>query len=782
MRYEPWAVWGVGVLSVLLMVLLFAPDDAEAARLTGKITDEKNSPLIGASVMVVELRRGAQTNDKGEFRLENLPDGAYTVQVQYIGYKVFKRAVTLSGVVLRFNAQMEVEPLVGETVTVTEDRSTAGELTGSSRSAIVLPQEKLEELRGQSLGETLESLPGVSALTTGPAVSKPVIRGVHSERVVVLNAGVTQEGQQWGGDHAPEIDPFSPARIEVLKGASGVEYGLGAIGGVIRIEQNPLRVEPGFDGRVMFNAFSNNRQGAGSLMMEGGLRAIRGLGWRVQGSLRRAGDSHAPVHVIRNSGFDERDYAFALGLHRDGAGLEAYYSHFGAVLGIYKDSHIGNTSDLLNAIARGQPAFAGSFNYRIGNPKQVVSHDLLSVKSHFRFDRAGQVELRYAYQYNERQEWDAHRPFSSAAPTKPGFDLGLLSQNVDLTFQRHPVRGWYGKTGVNVMRQENTRYSAGFLIPDFVSYSAGFFALETWERDGLKIEAGGRVDYRRLRIFPNVAQKIAERVHVYRNVTTVLGLVYRFAPLWAVGVDVGQAWRPPSVNEQYSNGVHHGTSQYERGDSNLGIEKSLNTALTIRYLGERGHGELGFFYTRFDDFIALLPDNEVILTIRGAFPAFRYVQSDASIRGFDGHFEYRLASFFSANVSVSVVRGRDAGRDRPLFHMPSDRMVMDMDFHLPPGGRLVEHSIGGGMKWVRRQTSFPAGVDFVDPPPGYTEVNIHYIAQVGVNGREVHLQFGADNLFNTRYRDYLSRYRYFIDEPGRSLSFRLSVPFGKAEL
>ena len=770
-----------GCYLVLVVTLTVLTGSVRAATLSGKILDEQRKPLIGATVLVVELKKGTQTDDKGVFRIEGLPSGTCTVQIQYIGYKAFTRSVTLSEKETRLEAQMEAEPLVGETVTVTGERSSAGELTGSSGSVSVLSPEKLEEMRGQSLGETLESLPGVTSLTTGPTVSKPVVRGLHSERVLVLNGGVVQEGQQWGGDHAPEIDPFSPARIEVLKGAAGVEYGIGAIGGVIRIEPNPLRIEPGLNGRFSVNTFSNNRQGAGSLTLEGGLRWIRGFGWRFQGSYRRAGDSRAPVHVIRNSGFAERDFSVALGLNRDRVGIEALYSHFGTELGIYKDSHIGNTTDLLRAIERGEPTTAGTFTYRIENPRQIVAHDVISVKSRLRLTRIGTLELHYAFQYNQREEWDAHQPFSSSAPTKPAFNLHLASQSGEMVLRLLPMGDWQTRIGVNLTQQDNTRFSVGFLIPDFSTYSTGVFALETWNRDRWKVEAGGRLDYRWLKIFPNANRHIVERVHTYTNVTGALGIVYQIGKAWAVGMDIGQAWRPPGVNELYSDGVHHGTAQYEKGDASLAVEKSLNTALTLRYHGERGQGEIGVFRTAFRNFINLLPNNEIILTIRGAFPVYRHVQSDAVIQGFDGHIDYDLTGFLTASVSVSVVRGFERGNGQPLFHMPSDRLILDMDGHLPQWGRFVKHSVGLSTKLVRRQNRYPAGVDFTAPPRGYGAINAHYLSQLAFGKNLIHLQFGVDNLLDKRYRDYLSRYRYFIDDPGRNFNFRLSIPFGQAE-
>lgn len=770
------------ILAIALSdIVIFA--EARAATVRGKVLDETGEPLQAVTVAFSVLEIGTFTDERGEFRLENVPQGSHTIEFRFVGYRTIRSEIIVTeSRATALEVTMEPEPLIGEEVFVTGDRDLAGELTGSSQSVLVLPPSALEERRGQTLGETLESLPGVSSLTTGPAVSKPVLRGVHSARVLVLNAGITQEGQQWGGDHAPEIDPFSPARIEVLKGAASVQYGAGAIGGVIRIEPPELPTRPGIGGRINSNLFSNNRQGAGSVMVQGALRRLAGLKWRVQGSLRRAGNARAPVHVIRNSGFDERDYSAALGLTTDWMDTEAYFSHFGTWIGIFKGAHIGNTTDLRRTIERGDPSIVGSFTYEIDNPRQRVDHDLLSVRSLVRLEGKGNLELRYGQQYNRREEWDSQAR-GGGAPPKPGFSQGLQTHSGEMIFQHRNIGNWYGKFGVSSMRQRNTRFTTGFLIPDFQAYSFGVFALESWTKGRATVETGLRYDYRWMEIYSNEGRRATEIVeggiHTYSNVTGVLGLIYELAPTLAIAANVGRAWRPPGVNELYSHGVHHGTAQFEVGDKELGTEASLNTDLTLRYQGERGRGELGVFRSQYSNFISLLPADDLVLTIRGAFPKFTYVQSDAVIQGFDGYLEYDLTRYMDTYLSASLVRGRDTAEDQPLYQMPSTRLIAGLDFHLPTAGRLLEAGIGFEGRFVMQQKSFPEGIDYADPPAGYSLFDVHLHAEFAVADQPVRMQFGVHNLFNERYRDYLSRFRYFIDNPGRNITFGLSIPFGQ---
>lgn len=773
-------------LSVILAIAvscLALPAEAHAATVSGKVLNEAGEPLPAVTVILPDLEIGAFSDEEGRFRLENVPEGKHTIEFRFVGYRTIRSEVVVSDTEPKaLEVSMQPEALLGEEVTVTGERDLAGELTGSSQSVLVLPLSDLEERRGQTVGETLESLPGVSALTTGPAVSKPVLRGVHSARVLVLNAGITQEGQQWGGDHAPEIDPFSPARIEVLKGAASVQYGAGAIGGVIRVEPPELPTRPGMGGRINTNLFSNNRQGAGSLLLQGALRRLDGLKWRVQGSLRRAGDAHAPVHVIRNSGFDERDYSLALGYTSDRIDTEAYFSHFGTWIGIFKGAHIGNTTDLRRTIERGEPSIVGSFTYQIDNPRQRVDHDLLSVRSLARFAGKGNLELRYGQQYNRREEWDSAA--RSGGVARPGFSQGLQTHSGEAIFQHRNFGNWYGKVGVSGMRQENRRFSTGFLIPDFLAYSAGVFALESWTKGKTTVETGLRYDYRWMEIYSNTGRRATEIVDggifTYRNMTGVLGLIYELTPDMAVAANVGRAWRPPGVNELYSHGVHHGTAQFEIGDKELDTESSLNTDLTLRYQGDRGRGELGLFRSHYSNYISLLPADDLVLTIRGAFPKFTYVQSDAVIQGFDGYLEYQLTPHLDTHLSVSFVRGRNTAERQPLYQMPATRFIAGLSFHLPTGGRLLDAGIGVEGRFVMRQNNFPEGIDYADPPAGYELFDLDLHAEIAVADQPVRVQFGVRNLFNQRYRDYLSRFRYYIDNPGRNVTFGMSIPFGQS--
>ena len=473
-----------------MILVLLLPTSAWAQRLEGRVTSADGAPLPGVNVVLPELERGAVTGEDGRYAVEPLPPGTYRVAFRFVGFETVTRSVRLdAGETETLDVTLAPTTLDVDEVVVRGVGQATARLNEASLAVSTLDARDLDAVRGQTLGETLEALPGVTTLSTGPSIAKPVVRGLHSQRVVLLNAGVPQQGQQWGGEHAPEIDPFAPARIEVVKGAAGVEYGVGAIGGAIRVEPRELPTRPGLGGQVALNAFSNNRQVAGSVLVEGGSEALPGVGWRVQGSARKAGDAHAPDHVIGNSAFEEVDATVAVGYHADRIGVDVYASHFGTELGLFKGAHIGNADDLRRAIERGEPAVDYDFSYDVEAPKQTVRHDLLTLRAHYRLPTEDWLEVQYGFQNNQRREFDAHRRFGDPLD-EPAFALTLRTQTLDARLRTRPRGRFFGVVGVSGMNQANRNTESGYLIPNFRALTGGAFARGTWIDGPWTLEAG----------------------------------------------------------------------------------------------------------------------------------------------------------------------------------------------------------------------------------------------------------------------------------------------------
>ena len=775
------------LLALCALAALPAAAQSGPRTLSGTVIDAAGEPLAGATIRVLRTHAGAATDTDGRFRIERLPADTLRLAVSFVGFRPAFPVADLRGGDARVAVRLDEDAVGLGDVVVEERRAVLGD---AARSVAVVDAAELAERRGQTLAESLEGVAGVTTLSTGPSIAKPVVRGLHSERILVRNGGVTQEGQQWGGEHAPEIDSFSPSRIEVVRGAAGVQYGVGAIGGVIRIEPPPLPHRAGIDGTLDLQGFSNNSQGAGSLMVEGSPTAVPGLGLRSRLSYRRAGDARAPDYVLRNTAFREMSGAATVGYVAGPVHAELALSRFQTTLGIYQGAHFGNRTNLEAIIERGgpDPDWDYAFSYDIDTPRQEITHDVAAL--HGTWDAApGRWELTASAQRNGRREFDAHG--SGAGDGEPGFDLTLTTQQVEASL-RHRALTWLpggfhtGRIGVSGMHQVNANRAPGQLIPNFRALTGGVFAYETWDAaPAWTLEAGARLDARWLRAWPEdratPGTDYEQEVRTYASPTFALGARYRFHEAWSLGLNLGSAWRPPGVNELYAFGVHHGTATFERGSRALTPERSVDASLTLRHDGPRVSGEVSAFHNLISDYHYLRPDTAFVTTIRGTFPAFDYAQTDARLAGFDGALSVEATRWLRAGGTFSVVRGQNLDAGAPLFGMPADRAQLSARLHRERLMGLGEPFAEITTTLVRRQHRVaPDAAEFAPPPPGYALVGLDAGGTLPVFGPEARLTLSVRNLLDVRYRDYLSRFRYFADEPGRSVVLRLSVPLGRA--
>lgn len=763
------------VLSGLLGLKTSAQDIA------GNVYDSSKQPLPGVQIIIENTRLGTVTDRDGSFAFESLAPGEYTFSFRFIGFRTAKHTVDLTTGNVTLNITLVDEAIEIDEVTVTAEGQRQVQLTRSSLSVSTLDAADLSDVRGQSIGETLEHVPGITSLTTGPSINKPVIRGLHSDRLVVMNSGVRQEGQQWGGEHAPEIDPFVPDRIEVIRGASGVEYGAGAIGGVIRVEPRELPETPGYGGQVTLNGFSNSRQVAGSVHIEGAPSTVSGLGWRLQGSLRRAGDARTPRYVLGNTAYREINGSAAVGYHVGDVGFEVFASRFSTELGIYRGSHINTVEGLLAAIDREVPAVTYEFSYGIENPKQIVSHDIVSGKLHWERESGDILDLQYGFQRNHREEFDAHGNGVVGSDAIPAFDLTLLSQTVDAKYRTAPRSRFFSVFGLSGMTQGNENDQSGYLIPNFRAVTGGLFGRGVWSNNIVTIEAGTRLDHRWFEAFPRSrgdSGAFESVTRTYTSMSAIGSALWQFHRSWSIAGNVGTAWRPPNMSELFSYGLHHGTAQFEIGSRDLTEERSMNLDGTVRHASRKLNIELSSYLNFMDGYIFAFPLPEPTVTIRGVFPTFQFQQTDARFAGLDGLVEYDISRILSAGISGSIVRAIDRDSNQDLIGVPADRAHVHVGFNLPETGPVREHEVEIGTRLIAKQTRFPAGVDYADPPPGYTVVELDYTAQISTGATHVDVSLSIDNLFNTSYRDYLSRYRYFADDIGRTIVLRLRIPLG----
>jgi iron complex outermembrane recepter protein len=647
-----------------------------------------------------------------------------------------------------------------------------------TQSSVELSGKELDHARGLSLGEMLQKVAGVSVLQTGPTIFKPVIQGLYGQRVLIMNNGIRQEGQQWGSEHAPEVDPFVANKITVVKGASSVRYGSDAIGGVILVDPRSFRKEAGLGGEVNLGGFSNNHSGVGSAILEYSPGKIAGLSGRVQGTFRQGGNSKTPDYYLKNTGFEEYNFSYALGYLKRRAGIEIFYSQFNTKLGIFSASHIGNLTDLQRAIASPVPLETSGFSYTVDRPYQKVTHELFKASAYVRTGTGNKFSATYALQYNDRKEYDKHKSLndSLAALDQPELELHITTHTANLVYE-HAAGKWInGSFGVTGIAQGNI-YNGRYFIPNFESYAGGIFLIEEWKKNRWTAEVGIRYDYKWMQVFYYEQNVYQDPEFKFANFSGSIGSSYQAGTHVRLRTNIGTAFRPPHVSELFSNGLHHGAASVEVGNKNLKSERAYNFSLSANVQYTKLAGEINVYYTRINDYIYLAPVFPATLTIRGAFPTFQYTQVDADLAGVDAWLSDSLSKSFTVTSKGSVLYAYNATTKEKLILTPPARVENGLLWHFKLGKKLVHPFLGLSNTIVLRKQSLPDSSDYAPAPAGYTLFNGQAGFSIPFGKRDLDITIACNNILNEKYRDYLDRFRYFADAIGRNFSVRLKMAF-----
>jgi iron complex outermembrane recepter protein len=739
--------------------------------LHGKVKEAHTDAYVSyASVYVKELESGVLTDENGNFSISGLCRQSYTLEFSHVECQKHTEKVIIDGNTEGVFLLEHDDKLLGKVVVTAKSVA-----LDNTQAQTALSDADLDKNKGQSLGEMLKSLSGVTSLNTGSTISKPVVQGLHSDRVLIFNNGVRQEGQQWGLDHAPEIDPFIANRITVVKGAAGIKYGVGAIGGVILVEPRALRDTAGMGGEINMVGFSNGRMGVLSAMLEG---KNKGLSWRVQGTGKKGGTMQTPYYVLANTGLEELNGSAMLGFRLKETQFELFYSHFYSKIGIFKGSHIGNLTDLKNAIERGNPLDEAVFTYNINRPAQRVNHDIVKLKTTMPTGEIGRLAITGFFQYDVREEFDAHRP---GGKIPVGFEKAevafqLPSAGLRTDWEHRPLKNLHGGGGFEGLFQDNNTY-AGALIPNYQQKTLGAYWTERWRKypSPFEIEAGIRYDKRYLLVD---STRFGERHKQfdYGNLSASAGAIYHLGTKGKINANIGTAWRNPNVNELFSNGVHHGTASFERGNPNLRAERALNTSLSLHYDHRIFEIEATVFRNNIQDFIFQKPDSSPVLTIRGAFPAFSYAQTAAILRGGDFTIEMKPFKNLVFKTKGSMLFARNKTQNEWLPLMPTDRVETELRLENQSYRRLKQGYGSVSFSMVKRQNRIPLSIsDYQAPPAGYGLVGLTFGGNLKMGKNAVETILKVDNLFNNPYRDYLDRMRYFSYAVGRNISLKVKI-------
>jgi iron complex outermembrane receptor protein len=722
----------------------FPGDTAPPPRsLSGRVTNPAGAPLYQARITVPEADRSTTTDLEGRYVVAELPSGTYSVSFSAIGYAPQVHRVTLRDQDVTLDVELKPSLVELPDLQVTAAPLATTALT-SPQPVSVLGGSELEASRSATLGETVSALPGVRSFSTGAGVGKPVIRGLTSNRVLVLADGERVESQQWGDEHGPQLEAADAERIEVIRGPASVLYGSDAIGGVINVVAPPLPDAQGRDpfasGRAVASYSTNNEQPDGTLAFEG---ASGRVGFRGSLTGRTASDVRTPAGELFNSGL----------WTVNGSGTVGYRGGWGSVSATYvrRDERVEIHED--PAEDPGATPFQ-----RIGDDRVHVSSSIPVGASHLDIDLgAGR---------NRRREFEEEGADEVA--------LGLLSRtySADVRLHHAPIGRIAGIVGVSGLRNSFEKFGEETLIPDNAYNNLGIYAFEQAELGPWSLSLGARYDYRRLTVQDDPALGVAAQRRTYNSGTGNVGALYRVAEPVAVVANVGRGYRSPTAFDLFSNGVHEGTVRFERGDSTLKNETSINTDLAVRVQTSALSAEIGAFANYIDNFI--FPDPSGEIDPESGFQIFDITQGDARLTGFEAAVEYHATTWLHLSGTADYTRGQNRSTDTPLPFIPPFRATYAVRFEGGGEGRFQHPYLSIGGESNARQTNLDPE-DFA--PDGYTLVNLGAGVVVPMGERTVALDLQLRNAFDKEYANFLSRYKTYALDPGRNFVMRVTAAF-----
>jgi iron complex outermembrane receptor protein len=604
----------------------------------------------------------------------------------------------------------------------------------------LLAGSELRRANSASLGETLQQIPGVRSLSMTTGIGKPVIRGLTNNRVVTLANGQRTETQQWGHDHSPNVESADAERLEVVKGPASVLYGSDALGGVVNVVRRPLPVATAAErvtrGRMATAWNSAAHSPSLTLVGEGASPVGAGsLGWRLSGTGRRALDLRTPAGIVSNTGNVTGYTEGALGWQDARADVTA--------TGSLRDERIQVADDPITA-----PNYTG--RQRIRTHRGTVDANVR---------RGGQrLQLQAGIEQNRRAEFGDERTQEVA--------LGLLSRSASGFAHWHhtPIAGATGVVGVAAQHTRFTTFGSETLIPDNTAHSLGVYALEQRTVGDFALSAGARHDRRTLSTPGNRVLGLLPTNRAFAATTGTLGAVYRPTSPLSVAVNVARGFRAPSASDLFANGFHEGTRAFEIGRADLRVESSVNVDAALRLRTARVTGELTGYVNRIRDYIYLTP---VGLPGR-ALDSLQIEQGNARLVGAELEATVALTRTLSLQATADVVHATNTSDDTALPFVPPPRAVLTMRWDEKAPGRHASLS----SEWNARQTrTFRS--DFA--PKAWNVVSASAgLSRLTPRGL-VHVDVSVRNLFDTRYRDFMSRYKEFADAAGRAFVLRISA-------
>lgn len=733
-------------LSVAIVLLVFCGLAASAqsgGSLSGKVVlDSSGEALHHVSVLIVQAGRSTQTNENGEFRFENLPEGSYEVLAHMHALSDLRQTVTIAaGGTAQVEFRLKMAPVKEQvTVTASGKEETSLETFLSSAS---LDTTDLTARSATSLGDVLENEAGIAKRSSGPGTSRPVIRGFDGDRVLIMQDGVrTGTLSSQSGDHGEPIDPNSIERVEIVRGPSTLLYEGNAIGGVVNVITNDHQLHKqaheGLRGFLTGLGGSNNNRRGGSGGFEYGIGRwlLSGNGGTVYMS-----DYRTPLGPVENSRSDIRNGSFGIARYGEHAYFNFSYGLQDGTYGI-PANHEAEEDDHGHGVV--------TLPFRRHNGRLNAG-----LKNLHTFIDQFQMSLNYSdWRHFEKENADIANRF---------YNKQFIYRGVFDQAQRGRYSGNFGFWG---LRRGYKAIGEEAITPPVDQDAFALFGVEQVSFEKLRLQFGLRMEHSSYSL-PDGAAVETEIERKPRSFTGLSGSIGANMPLWRGGAFIANftsSFRAPALEEIYSFGPHAGNLTFEIGDPRLTRERGNGTDLSVRHQTTRFRADANFFYYRLSDYVFLAPTGDR----EAGFPVARYRQGSSRYRGFEGRVSAGLHNNVWLHLGLDTVNAELINPKLALPRIPPVRGRVGFDFRWRALSVLPEVVITNKQDRVYELESPTAGYAVMNLKTLYSLPRKHFLHLFG---------FNVINASDRLYRNHLSFIKSFAPEMGRGVLFTYTVRF-----
>lgn len=785
--------------SLFITSLLFAQD--KNFTFSGTVRDaDAQKPLPFATLVINGANKTVSTDSLGHFSVV-LKQGNYVVEVSFIGYATQVNNILLKND-LQYNYSLSLTALEQNAVVVTGVASAISKRRNPQPTEIVTKRDLLTTTSTNLMDALSKNVPGVSILTTGPAIAKPFIRGLGYNRVLTINDGVRQEGQQWGDEHGIEIDDYSAQKIEVLKGPASLMYGSDALAGVINITSQAPAPEGTIKGNIM-SEYQTNSLLRGFHGEIGGTK--NGFSFNAYGSYKGSEDYRNKYDGrVFNSKFYNQNFGGMLGYKGNWGSSRLLVTNFDQHIGMVEGERDETTGQFIRDLPNHVHAIATDEDFKKIKPVvpyQHIRHFKVTSDNVFNIGK-GQLDAILSWQRNQRQEFG--NPDEANTPDAY-FDLKTFTYN--LRYHLKELGNWKTVFGANGMQQSNTNHTEDALIPNYNLFDIGAFGITQYIKDRFTFSGGLRIDNRHINSKSMVDPEDANELKFeafsknFSNISGSLGASYELSKQTTVKLNVSRGFRAPNMAELASNGAHEGTLRYEIGNPNLKSEKSLQVDAGVEVNTTHVSINASLFYNHINDFIfyqrvqnqaggdsTMTDDNDATINV------YQFNQHNANLYG--GEFNIDIhphpLDWLHFENTISYTRAKfsnPVGGSSNIPNIPAARYVAQLRGNFLPQGKTFRNLYVSLISdYTFRQKDAFVGFNTETPTPGYWLVNAAIGTDiVSTKGKTIcTIAVSGDNLGDVAYQNHLSRFKYLevnnatgrqgVFNMGRNFTFKVNFP------